>query len=237
MNIYFIYSIISRLDERNIGIKLDDITNYIMPYLIHLNGENSTNSNSNYYVNLDLLINNINLFIEKGYLIFINNKYFINKNSNKYKEYIKENTIFNNNLGSFNNLLSNLNNISFNDSNEINLTTEDMSSEDITSQDMTSEKESYDDDFTNCFIVNSLTSKQDYHLVNFNLTICSCKSYEFCKKDIKTCKHLDHLKTIDNAELKNIYPTYDVKNKICSCIDSYSFKKCDHITYLKEYGY
>ena len=226
MNIYFIYSIISKLDERNIGIKLDNITNYIMPYLIHLNGENTTNSNSNYYVNLDLLINNINLFIEKGYLIFINNKYLINKNSIKYKEYIKENTIFNNNLGSFNNLLSNLNNISFNDSNEISSTTEDMSTE----------EESNDDDFINCFVVNSLTSKQDYHLVNFNLTICSCKSYEFCKKDIKTCKHLDHLKTIDNAELKNIYPTYDVKNKICSCIDSY-YKNCDHIKYLKEYGY
>lgn len=226
MNIYFIYSIISKLDERNIGIKLDNITNYIMPYLIHLNGENTTNSNSNYYVNLDLLINNINLFIEKGYLIFINNKYLINKNSIKYKEYIKENTIFNNNLSSFNNLLSNLNNISFNDSNEISSTTEDMSTED----------ESNDDDFINCFIVNSLTSKQDYHLVNFNLTICSCKSYEFCKKDIKTCKHLDYLKTIDNAELKNIYPTYDVKNKICSCIDSY-YKNCYHIKYLKEYGY
>jgi hypothetical protein len=164
------------------------------------------------FVNLDIFMSRISSCVNDGYLICTNNKYYINHNSIKYKNYIKNERINNEN---FSQILESLNFLEI--SNE---TDENDSSE----------------QFNECYIIESQTS-YDYHLVNVELTTCSCKSYEFCKLPIKTCKHLDLVRSYDSTQLAIKYPIFNTTQKKCSCIEFQNNNDCIHYTNLKQYGY
>lgn len=233
MDINLIISILNK--NKNNGSPLNEIINEINPFLKY-KSEELLNSNLNYDVKLYLLMNHMNEFIEKGYLLFNNNKYYINNNSEEFKKFIEnENrfteklSIFNNNLRKLDNVMSGLDNIKIEQNNSFDSSEDIKESEDI---------EESEDEFNECYILKSLTNpKNDYYLINNHFTICSCRSYEFCKKEIKTCKHLNLIKDIAKNNRLNELPIYNIQNKVCSCNNHSNTIECEHRIYLKKYGY
>ena len=221
--------VISILNKNN-GSPLNEIINEMNPFLKY-KSEELLNSNVNYDVKLYLLINHMNEFIEKGYLLFNNNKYYINNNSEEFKKFIENENRFNDKLTTFNDNLIKLDNVVSKVVSELDHISigENTSSEDL---------EEFSDEFNECYILRSLTNPySDLYLINKTFTICSCRSYEFCKKEIKTCKHLNLIKEIEKNNRLYELPIYHVENKVCSC-NNYSInEECDHRIYLKQYGY
>jgi hypothetical protein len=80
MNIDFLFYILNKIDPKNEGIKLEEIIDYIKPYLLYLFNNNTYYShydlNSNYYTNVDMILSYFNQYLELNFLILINNKYF-----------------------------------------------------------------------------------------------------------------------------------------------------------------
>jgi len=150
------------------------------------------------------------------------NKYFINHNSIKYKNYIKNEK---NSSENFDQILDSLNVLSLGDETLQHNMIKNDSSEDNSSE-----------EFNICYVVES-ESSNDYHLVNIELTICSCKAYEYCKSPIKTCKHLNSIKSGDRTQLASKYPMFNIEDKVCSCTEFNNNKNCIHYTSLKKYGY
>lgn len=74
------------------------------------------------------------------------------------------------------------------------------------------------------YIFNSLTDKNEFYLINDNLTHCGCKAFEYKGK----CKHLI---TIKNNDIQN-YDKINLRTKICSC-DEFHFNNnyCIHSTF------
>ena len=185
----------------------------------------------------------MNEFIEKGYLLFNNNKYYINNNSEEFKKYIEnENrfnqklTIFNNNLILLDNVVSKvvseLDHISINGSNN----SSEFDHISINESNSSENLEESSDEFNECYILKSLTYPSlDLYLINKTFTICSCRSYEFSKKEIKTCKHLNLIKDINKNNRLSELPIYNIENKVCSCNNYSNNTECEHRIYSVSY--
>ena len=225
MNEDLIFCVLKKLDTNNNGILLDKVIDYLKPFLKYMiNNVIDLSTNGNYFVNLDIFISKISSCVNEGCLIFANNKYYINHNSVKYKNYIKNEQ---NSTENFDQILESLNVLSLNNENE---TSENNMIEDNCSEDDSSEE------FNICYVIES-ESSYDYHLVNIELTICSCKAYEYCKSPIKACKHLNLIKSGDRTQLASKYPLFNVQDKVCSCTEFHNNNNCSHYTSLKKYGY
>ena len=63
-------------------------------------------------------------------------------------------------------------------------------------------------------VCKSFTQRKGKYILNSTLTHCSCKSYEFCKLSIKTCKHLQYFrKYSDSNKIETIQPNKPKKLK------------------------
>jgi len=221
MNEELIFCVLKKLDNNNNGIVLNKVIDYLKPFLKYMvNNLINTGTNSNYFVNLDMFMSQITSCVNEGCLLFKNNKYYINYDCLKYKNYIKNEL---NSNTSFEQLLQSLNFLAINND-------QDEKVEDNCSEDDTSEQ------FNECYVIES-TSTYDYHLINLELTICSCKSYEYCKSAIKTCKHLKSIMLENRSELALKYPIFNTEEKICTCTEFQDKNNCIHYTSLKKYGY
>ena len=109
MNIEFIYCIINKItNNKNIGIKREDIINFINPYFIYLH------NNPNYYSHIDNLLISLQNYVDNGFLLYDNQHYYINFNSIIYKKYLEGCIHFDNNLNLFRETLYKLDNLSIN---------------------------------------------------------------------------------------------------------------------------
>jgi hypothetical protein len=84
-----------------------------------------------------------------------------------------------------------------------------------------------------CYIIDSFSNKNDSYLVNKLLNVCTCKAYKFCKKEIKTCKHIEYLTKFNSNQLNNCL-TYDLGLKSCSCNDFLLKYNCKHLKLFKN---
>jgi hypothetical protein len=64
----------------------------------------------------------------------------------------------------------------------------------------------------------SFTSNYIIYNINDKFTECSCKSYEFCKLDEKTCKHLQYFKQNKNSNLLKIVDQHKTIKFMILCI-------------------
>ena len=238
MNEELIFCVFKKLDTSNNGIVLDRVIDYLKPFLKYMvNNAIDLSTNSNYFVNLDIFMSKIYECINEGSLIFTNNKYYTNNNSKKYKNYIKNEQ---NSGENFDQILQSLNVLSLNNGslNNESLNNGSLNNESLNNEidENNSSEDNSSEEFNICYVILS-ESSNDYHLVNVELTICSCKAYEYCKSTIKTCKHLNLIKSDDRTQLAAKYPMFNIEDRICSCIEFNSNNNCIHYTSLKKYGY
>jgi hypothetical protein len=100
----------------------------------------------------------------------------------------------------------------------------------------------------NKYYVSISSDNINFYLLNKNLSTCTCKAYKYCKKNIRTCKHLIFAGSdVQNPKScfgymyfrkqnKDNFPIINLHKKKCSCDDFISMKKCKHIEYFNE-GY
>lgn len=102
----------------------------------------------------------------------------------------------------------------------------------------------------NKYYVSISSDNINFYLLNKNLSTCTCKAYKYCKKDIRTCKHLIFAcSNINKTEVlnkscfdymyfrkqnKDNFPIINLDKKKCTCVDFISMKKCKHIEYFNE---
>ena len=72
------------------------------------------------------------------------------------------------------------------------------------------------------YIFNSLTDKNEFYLINEDLTHCGCKAFEYKGK----CKHLT---TIKKSNIQK-YDKINLNTKICSCKEFKENNNCIHST-------
>ena len=61
-------------------------------------------------------------------------------------------------------------------------------------------------------VCKSLTKRNVKYVLNNSMTECSCKSYEFCKLSVKTCKHLQYYTKSQNiGKVKSVQPNKPIK--------------------------
>ena len=73
------------------------------------------------------------------------------------------------------------------------------------------------------YIFNSLTDKNEFYLINEDLTHCGCKAFEYKGK----CKHLT---TIKKSNIQK-YDKINLNTKICSCKEFKENNNCIHSTF------
>ena len=105
----------------------------------------------------------------------------------------------------------------------------------------------------NKYYVSISSDNVNFYLLNKNLSTCTCKAYKYCKKNIKTCKHLIFassrvenpkvvnksfyymcLSSFDKKQNKDKFPIINLDKKKCSCADFINTKKCKHLEYFNE---
>jgi hypothetical protein len=77
-----------------------------------------------------------------------------------------------------------------------------------------------DEIYYDYYIFNSLTDKNEFYLINKDLTHCGCKAFEYKGK----CKHLTEIKKHDIHD----YDKINLNTKICSCKEFQENNNCIH---------
>jgi hypothetical protein len=94
----------------------------------------------------------------------------------------------------------------------------------IVNEDETSFSELENDELCyDYYIFNSLTDKNEFYLINDNLTHCGCKAFEYKGN----CKHLTAIKKSNIED----YDKINLNTKICSCKEFHENNNCIHSTF------
>jgi hypothetical protein len=215
--LYLIYS----LFNENCELTQNEIIVFCKPYLLFFN-ENYINTEdydkvaNNYFIDIINLLFVIDGYVKKKILIFDNNKYSINYENNEYIKYKKYMDEIDKKITKMIDKVSLLNDKY--DSTFIEDIQSDSESESSKLLDTNKEEQKY-------YICESFCEDNKYYLVDYIVTKCNCKSFEYCKKDIKTCKHLKYCTQNFDSLI-----TVDLDINKCTC-NYDGNKQCEHLDY------
>jgi hypothetical protein len=83
------------------------------------------------------------------------------------------------------------------------------------------------------YVCNSSDNK-NFYLLNNSFSLCTCKAYKYCKKEIKSCKHLKSvILELNSTEKHCNLPVIDLNKKICTCNDYNVTQNCKHVEYFQ----
>jgi len=192
---------------------------------------------TNNYVNKDKLIvqcidlinilnNNLNIFVNDGHIKFNSNKYYINEDHEDFKNFkinnLKFLTVTDHSIEYITKVNEMIDDIAFGFS---------ISSSD-SNEEMEEENNNLDESY---YIYRSLTTKIDWYLISMDLSSCTCKSFQYCLQDIKTCKHLADFKTPQtNLSSAKIVTKEGKQFTNCTCNDFKTTEYCDHLDYFNN---
>ena len=220
--LHFIYLTIKNIQKRNKTkhVSRTELFEYISPFLIY---ENINTKSFNSYLKFIFTIDH---FVEENYLIYENNNYYINYESDEYKKFVE---LFNNykkNIVQLSHTILELNDNIHNIGSQDDQTSDvqdDQTSDVQDDQSSNAQDNKYAEDGLGYYIFKSFCSSQLY-LINKKLNKCTCMSYTFCTNNPKTCKHLEFIKNNNNIN------ELDVFEKSCECYNNNIEYICKHIT-------
>jgi len=184
MSLHFLYDLISKNDNYMTKNEiLDDIKFNII---------NIDDNIQKYVSDIEFIINSLDRYVNQEYLIFENNRYYINLDNPEYIKYI-------NSL----NILDGLIKYYMEDAEDAG----DAGEEEDTKTE------------TEYYICNSFSNNKAY-VINKNLTTCNCYSYIYCTNEFKTCKHLDYFRNLD-TDMLNKQHLINFEYMSCSCNSKY----------------
>jgi hypothetical protein len=231
------------------GITKAEILHYNEPFLFYELDEIEYNT---YIELIEGTLYEINKFITEGYLIEKNKKIFINYENSTYKSFIESYNFTKSKCNkSLNELLEFINfndEIIEEESYPKSKITESLSkikkpvlansgttNEQIIESFIKEESITWDNIETTLpelendelcydyYIFNSLTDKNEFYLINDNLTHCGCKAFEYKGN----CKHLTAIKKSNIED----YDKINLNTKICSCKEFHENNNCIHSTF------
>ena len=244
--LYLLYSLFNINYELTKSKKMShvEITEFYKPFLLFFknNNEHEKDFINKYIFDIINIISNIDKYVNENILLFKNNKYYVNYESNEYflyKKYINKfrkkynfmiNKItcinsHNSSIDSNEEYLENDSDEEYleNDSDEENL--EDGSDEEKLKNNSSKSKIN-NVNSQKYYVCESLTCN-NYYLVSKEFTNCTCKSYEYCKEFIKKCKHLDYCVKYNKSLI-----IINLNKKQCSFCEYLLKKSCKHLEYF-----
>lgn len=174
---------------------------------------------------INILNNNLRIFVQDGHFRLNKNKYFINEEHEDFHTFKINNLKF---------LKITSHSIEY--ITKLNEMIDDIAMGfSISSLENNEEIDSEtNEEITKYYVCHSLTNYIDLYLISIDFATCTCKSFQYCITDIKTCKHIKKLK----APNVNLNLIYHIVTKIgnnfneCTCDNFKSCGLCNHLKYL-----
>jgi hypothetical protein len=183
---------------------------------------------------INILNNNLTILVNSGHFKFNNNKYAINEEHEDFKNFkinnLKILTVTAHSIEYISKVNEMIDDITFGFSISSSDTNEEMAeTNDVNNME---ENNNLDESY---YIYRSLTTKIDWYLISMDLSTCTCKSFQYCLQDIKTCKHLVDFKTPQiNLSSAKIVTKEGKQFTNCTCNDFKEIGYCDHLDYLNN---
>ena len=177
---------------------------------------------------INILNNQLCIFVQDEHIKFNSNKYSINEEHQDFQNFkinnLKFLTVTAHSIEYITKLNTMIDDITFGFSISSSDSNEEMNSE--TNEEIKIEK---------YYIYHSMTNHRDWYLIPLDLSTCTCKSFQYCMKDIKTCKHLEDLIQPNiNLNVLQIVTKigYDFTECTCNNFKLSAIKYCEHLDYF-----
>ena len=185
---------------------------------------------------INILNNNLSVFVNDGHIKFINNKYFVNEEHEDFQNFkinnLKFLTVTSHSIEYISKLNEMIEDITFGFSISSSDSNEEIADTNHDDNNMEEENNNLDETY---YIYRSLTTKIDWYLISMDLSTCTCKSFEYCLQDIKTCKHIADFKSSKtNLSSSRIVTKEGKQFTNCTCNDFNEIGYCDHLDYLNN---
>lgn len=234
-NQQFLYSIYNAF-ENSKSLTQKDI---LKKCVVSLLGNNNFSNKDTLIVQcidlINILNNHLGIFVNDGHIKFNSNKYFINEEHQDFINFKINNLKFLNVTAHSIEYITKLNAMIDDIAFGFSISSSDNNEEISETNDNNNMEEENNNLVETYYIYRSLTTKIDWYLILLDLSTCTCKSFQYCMQDIKTCKHIADFKSSqNNLRSANIVTKEGKDYTNCTCNDFKEIGYCDHLDYLNN---
>lgn len=231
-NLYLLYLSINSINryKKNIGVTRLDLIKYFEPFLLFYTGNNSDNTKYfDFYFNFLI---NIKSFTKESLILEDNNIISINTDHPEYKAFLIHYHDIKKKIQNTSKYISSSssNSDEFDQSDDSDFDESEESEESELDADYFEDSEleldSNDSEKDDEYYICNNSDNTTFYLLNKNLTYCSCKSYDYCTLQKKSCKHLDYY-----CNKEDELHTVNINLITCTCDIYKEHHSCKHIVF------